>query len=287
MAIERLLQKIAPAQFVERYFHKLPFAGREAAGAILELGVWSTVDALLRKPDADVLVVHRGEQRAEGPRSSAEAQLLCGRGYTVVVRHAERLDQRFADLARGFQEDFGGTVDIHVYCTGAGQYGFGWHYDAEDVFVVQTQGTKEYSLRKNTVHPWPVIDTLPANMCYEREVMPLLRCNLGPGDWLYVPAGYWHKAEAGAESISLAIGVLSPTVLHVLDFLRKKLSHSLRWRERLPVVGLARALNREELTERLTEMFKDLLVELGQQLNDPALRVELLQALDFKDEAGC
>ncbi len=77
-----------------------------------------------------------------------------------------------------------------------GTPGFSWHYDAEDVFIIQTAGEKEYSLRKNTVNPWPLEETLPADMQYERELMPLMRVLLRGGDLLYIPCGYWHKAEA-------------------------------------------------------------------------------------------
>ena len=41
----------------------------------------------------------------------------------------------------GIGRDFAAPVDVHLYCTPAGQPGFGWHYDAEDVFVLQTAGS--------------------------------------------------------------------------------------------------------------------------------------------------
>ena len=45
------------------------------------------------------------------------------------------------------------AIDIHVHCTPAGEHGFGWHYDAEEVFIVLIQGRKEFAVRKNTVNP--------------------------------------------------------------------------------------------------------------------------------------
>src|SRR5947209_3055839 len=134
-------------------------------------------------------------------------------------------------------EHFLAPIDVHVYCTPAGQPGFGWHYDAEDVFVLQTAGRKEWSLRKNTVNPWPLAEALPADMRHEREIMPVLRCTLAAGDWLYIPAGYWHRTRAGEESVSLSVGVLSASALDVYDFLRRQLLSSLRWRQRLPPAG--------------------------------------------------
>src|SRR5690606_27495317 len=112
-----------------------------------------------------------------------------------------------------------------------GRFGFGWHYDAEEVFILQTVGQKEYSLRKNTVNPWPLEETLPQGMRYEREVMPLMRCLLQAGDWLYLPSGYWHKAEARELSLSLAVGVMAPAAISILDRLREELLQSLVWRQ--------------------------------------------------------
>ena len=136
------------------------------------------------------------------------------------MRHAERHDPRILALAKDFEREFAAPVNIHIYATPGGQFGFGWHYDAEDVFILQTTGRKEYLLRKNTVQPWPLEETLPQDMRYEREIMPLMRCALEAGDWLYIPAGYWHMANAEQTAISLAIGVMSHAAIEVLDLLR-------------------------------------------------------------------
>src|SRR5262249_23259172 len=211
----------------------------------------------------DVLVGREGRRWGEnGAPRPEEARPLLAEGYTLGIRHAERHDPGLAELADGFRRDFLGAVNVHVYCTPAGRPGFGWHYDAEDVFILQTRGSKEWSLRKNTVNPWPLVETLPADMRHERELMPVLRCTLRAGNWLYIPAGYWHRTEAGDESISLSVGVLSATAVDVYDFLRGRLLGSLRWRQRLPTPGAASTLSEAELLRRYQELFR----ELGQDL---------------------
>ena len=109
------------------------------------------------------------------PKDAAGARALGDEGYTIFIRHAERHHPGLAELAREFEATFLGPVNIHVFATPAGAPGFSWHYDAEDVFIIQTAGEKEYSLRKNTVNPWPLEETLPEDMQYEREQMPLMR----------------------------------------------------------------------------------------------------------------
>ena len=260
--LEQLFGKVPLAQFIGEYLHRLPLAMAGSARGLRELGTWDVLGAILPAAGADAFSAREGQW---GPVPSDErgARSLCDEGYTVFVRHAERHDRRLAAVAEAFEQTFRGAVNIHFFATPAGAPGFSWHYDAEDVFIVQTAGEKEYSLRKNTVNPWPLEETLPADMQYERELMPLMRARLGAGDLLYIPCGYWHRAEAlGCETgsaaevsrrgdqspfsqnrksgqtpaaLSLAIGVMSRTAMDVHEFLRHKLVESLVWRQRLPL----------------------------------------------------
>jgi ribosomal protein L16 Arg81 hydroxylase len=258
MVIERLLGEMPAATFFESVFLRQPFSRPHGADELRTLGTWEAVERILDQRDADVLVCRQGQRRAGAAPSAAEARALFAEGYTLLVRHAERHDPQLADLARAFARDFAAAVDVHVYCTPAGQHGFGWHYDAEDVFIIQTQGLKEYSLRKNTVNPWPLVETLPADMKYEREQMPLLKCPLAAGDWLYIPHGYWHVAQSQEDSISLAVGVLMPAAIEALDFARRWMLESLLWRQRLPVTGGAAPDSPEEQFERYRTLFGEL-----------------------------
>jgi ribosomal protein L16 Arg81 hydroxylase len=176
---------------------------------------------------------------------------------------------------------------VHIYVTPADQFGFGWHYDAEDVFILQTAGRKEYSLRKNTVNPWPIEETLPQDMRYEREIMPLMRCRLSAGDWLYIPAGYWHLAEAQGEetAISLAVGVMSRTAVEVYDRLRRRVLDSLLWRQRLPVVGDAAADSEEALRTQLRTLLSQLSDDLRNMLHREDFLDELLGGSESENES--
>jgi ribosomal protein L16 Arg81 hydroxylase len=142
--------------------------------------------------------------------------------------------------------------------------------------ILQSSGAKEYCLRKNTVHPWPVAEAMPKDMGYEKEIMPLLRCTLRAGDWLYIPAGYWHKAQSHDESISLAIGVMSPTSLDLLDYVRSHLASSLRWRQRLPPSGDVSPFSIEQLADQFQELGRDLGEDLARLLADRAIVLDYL-----------
>ena len=263
MNLQALLGETPKQQFVADYYQRLPFSRRDEANSLSQLASWETLVEIVTRDDADLLVVRQGHPYVgPPPRTVAEAKQLTDEGYTFRVRHAEKQHAGLAQLAAAFERDFAAHVDIHMYCTPAEQFGFSWHYDAEEVFIVQTTGRKEYSLRKNTVNPWPIEETLPADMRYEREIMPLMKCELAAGDWLYIPSGYWHMGAAKETSISLSIGVMPITGVDLFDHLRPQVLDSLLWRQRLPTPGEASNLTDEELKaayrELLAEFSKDL-----------------------------
>jgi ribosomal protein L16 Arg81 hydroxylase len=279
MALQQLLGSLTTAAFFEDNFLKLPLARPGGCGHLAHLGGWEAIGHILAGRAADVLVGREGRKAdVPTPTSADEARALLAQGLTVGIRQAHRHHAGLAELAASFHEDFAAPIDVHVYCTPAGQPGLGWHYDAEDVFILQTLGPKEWQLRKNTVNPWPLVETLPADMRYQREIMPVLRCTLAAGDWLYVPGGYWHSTRAVEESISLSVGVLSATAMDAFDFLRGRLLSSLRWRQRLPPAGAASPLSAEELVRHYQEVFTELGHDLATLLSQEELAREFLEA---------
>jgi ribosomal protein L16 Arg81 hydroxylase len=280
MSLQILLGDRHVQRFIAEHYQRLPYSSPGGAAGLCELGTWETLSAILACQNADTLVC-RSNARYEGPspRTAGDAQRLIEEGYTLLVRHAERLNPRLAELAKSFERDLAAPVNVHMYCTPAGEHGFGWHYDAEEVFIVQTTGRKEYLLRKNTVNPWPIEETLPADMRYEREIMPLVRCELAAGDWLYIPSGYWHMAKASETAISLAIGVMPRTAVDLYGFLRRRIVESLLWRQRLPVMGATSGLSDEELAAAIRELLPQLRRDLEKQFSDPQLVDEFIRAL--------
>jgi ribosomal protein L16 Arg81 hydroxylase len=245
--IEALLGDLSLEQFLDRHYTRLPHSGVGSVRGITSFSGWPALETILRLPGIDAFSALEG-RRGEGTPSRARYD----EGYTLVVRSAERHDAELARLAEGFRADFQAPVNVHVYATPAGRSGFGWHYDPEDVFILQIQGAKEYRLRKNTVNPWPLLEQMPKDLRFEREITPTLSCLLRPGDWLYLPTGWWHEARgADGDSITIAVGLMTPAAIDLLDFVRRELLNALPWRQRLP-------LKPEDLATILNGLRKDL-----------------------------
>lgn len=279
--LEELLGDISPATFLEQHYLKLPFAKSSSNAGWLASANWDAAERLFQHAEADTIIGRRGEQPPEETRPGSIREVLDS-GYTVGLRHVDRYDDELDRVAKQFHGVFAAPIDIHLYCTPAKHEGFGWHYDAEEVFVLQTHGSKHWWLRKNTVNPWPLIDQIPRDQRYGREIMPVMHSRLDRGDWLYIPSGYWHKTQAETDSISLSVGIRAWTALDVFDVLRPLLAESMLWRQRLPCFGVHS--NADELARRWQELHTSLSEDLAQRLNDPSFGPSLLERLSQRFE---
>jgi 50S ribosomal protein L16 3-hydroxylase len=172
-----------------------------AARALLD---WEIVDRVLRS-DPDILVVTRGRLLAmPPPRTLGELQGYLTAGVGLCIRHTERHDAGLARVAAGFAEL--GDVQVQLFVTPAGTHGFGWHYDDEDVFIAQTAGVKDYYFRANTVAAAePAAPAIFERFAAERSA--LCTATLVPGDFLYLPARWWHMALCHEDALSISVGV--------------------------------------------------------------------------------
>lgn len=196
------------SEFRETCWRKAPRAGMGGAAQTASLLDWPLVARLLPRCQAGALVVREGRLlRAAPPETVDGAKALMASGWSVVLRGTEEHDEGLARVARSFESLLGGRAAVQLYLTPPGFQSFGWHYDAEDVFIAQASGVKDYRFRENTVNPRPRAAAMPKDMEYERETAPQLACRLAAGDWLYLPSGWWHTAVAESESLSLSVGL--------------------------------------------------------------------------------
>jgi 50S ribosomal protein L16 3-hydroxylase len=204
---------IAVEEFVSTHLGRRPLAAPHLAASAARHCGWSVMDELLASSHSDTLVVARGELHAENaPRSTLELGALFARGLGVAVRGADRACAAVATLASSLGEDLPGRQRVIAFATPRNSSGFAWHFDAEEVFVVQTAGAKTYFFRANTVTPRPLRAEPSAFAAYRSETATMFEARLHPGDWLYLPSGYWHAAHAHEDSLSISIGVMPQRV---------------------------------------------------------------------------
>jgi len=127
-------------------------------------------------------------------------------GIGVCVRRAEQHHTALAAAAAELSESLHGSVHVQVFVTPSENHGFGWHYDAEDVFIIQTAGSKDYYFRENTVTKLDARGRFDFG-AVRQEKSQLQTARLLPGDCLYLPAGFWHMARSVDNSLSMSLGV--------------------------------------------------------------------------------
>jgi ribosomal protein L16 Arg81 hydroxylase len=209
---DRWIREVTAEEFLETSFGRTPVSMPSVARSAIPFLTWETIEQLIDSgTNPDMLVVRNGKLRDEKSVTTfAAARELFRDGWSLVLRRCERHDPRLRLLADAFEAALPGEVSIQIYATPATYQSFSWHYDCEDVFIAQTGGVKEYFLRENTVNPRPRLSAMPRDMQAERETSPAMAATLIPGDWLYIPRGWWHVARSIESSLSISVGVLAP-----------------------------------------------------------------------------
>jgi ribosomal protein L16 Arg81 hydroxylase len=277
MLLDELLNGFPRSTFMGEHYLRQPFARRSSAQRLQHLASWELIDWLVEHTPCDLMLVRDGALFAgERPTLAQQARALYAEGYTLVLRQPDHHHAGLAEVARTFSAELHGRINLHIYCTPPGHHGFTWHCDPEEVFIFQTVGRKDYFLRENTISPAPLLEKLPSGALAARETTPVTECQLAAGDWLYIPGGYWHRAQAPEEALSLSIGLMPPTLLDVLDYARAALADSPTWRRRLPALGHASELDDAQKLEICRELFTQLGGELQRALADPRLPLKFL-----------
>ncbi len=203
------LAPITVDEFARGYLHRSAWALPHSARSALDVLDWGTLDEVLRaEPAPDVIVCAQGTALPfPAPRDLDALRAYMRMGIGVCVRHTQHSHPRLATLADAFERALPGTVQVQIFVTPGRTHGFGWHYDAEDVFIAQTAGVKEYFFRANTVEPDAPFPP-PDFTSFHAETSLLQTATLVPGDFLYIPARWWHVAVAREDSLAISVGVV-------------------------------------------------------------------------------
>jgi 50S ribosomal protein L16 3-hydroxylase len=156
MILNDLVSQVGLEIFFDEYLYKKPFAAQKTAKAFENLISWPMLEQIFSAQHRECWLPKNGLLPEDpwlnrGLLTACQAKKEFALGRTVLVRHSEKVAPCLASIASDFYKLFDRTVDIQIYVTPAGEEGFDWHYDNEDVFVVQSQGEKEFRLLPNTV----------------------------------------------------------------------------------------------------------------------------------------
>lgn len=279
-----MLAPVGAEDFFANHHDRKPLVVRGTSGKFDPVFSWAALNGLLNMPniwtDRTVKIVLDGNvlaaQQFCRPAYGREGQTVLQpdpelvrhflrEGATMVLDFAESLSPSIASVSAALQVWFGGPVTCNIYCSWQAHPGFGSHFDATDVIVMQIVGTKKWRVYKGRFeHPVeaPGYETtgFPQDYHEQQKGAELMAPELKPGDLLYLPRGQYHDALASSEaSLHLTFGVTQATGHDVLMQLTDTFIDDPLFRKPLPSFGDedAHAAHIRALADRMRDVIAD------------------------------
>ncbi|HXC53901.1 MAG TPA: cupin domain-containing protein [Rhizomicrobium sp.] len=187
----------------------------------------------------------------------AKLEPLLDKGVSLILSYIEEFVPSLAALCARLRAETGELVRMSVVVTTGAGGALSVHYDNEDIFVLQLEGSKRWLIQGPPVlNPVKTmtVPPLPTGAPIFDEV-------LSQGDAMVVPAGNWHRCENAAErSLHLAVLFEPPNGWLALKPLVRQLLADEDFRVPLSRLESDAALAETEarLKERLTRMVAEL-----------------------------
>ncbi|MFL6246586.1 MAG: JmjC domain-containing protein [Thermoanaerobaculia bacterium] len=264
--LEWLLDPVGRVEFREQHYGRKALLIRGHPGKFADLFTWDDLNRLLNAlsyPHFNVEVAAAGVRSQ--PATAASLVEQCRAGASLIFTQMQMYEPKLGELARAIEAEIGEPMFVSLVLSQPSQVAFPRHYDRQDVFVLQIDGDKAWSVHDPTVIK-PVVDMYEDGDDSASHLS--MECELAPGDVLYVPRGHWHEALAQrGTSLHLSLGISARTGIDFLAWLINELRSEVRFRHELP---LSFAGEPAELRERhLRDHVAELAEILQSRLADP------------------
>ena len=180
-------------------------------------------------------------------------------GATVILQQLQLRLASLAALCRSMEKAFSARFQTNVYMTPAGAaQGLKPHYDSHDVFVLQVEGSKSW-----TIYDTPVVlptQAVAFDPAAYAPVAPTQDFVLHSGDMAYIPRGVVHDAVSTDDtSVHITLGAMVRTWA---DLLADALSDATRadpaFRRALPAGFADDGFDRQQAGPILADLFERL-----------------------------
>lgn len=226
MSLEGLLAPLSTEEFFAAHWQQThAHVSRDDPdyyGGLLSI---DQVDAYLalarRNPASRVSVVRVGRPVERLRVAESEPRLVYQAfhsGHSILLEEVDRVWPPLFALARALRRALGADIRINAYLTPPGAQGAHVHPDIHDVFAVQLEGHKQWSLyQERAFEPVAGLKHIKhlgrrgEGSDFAREAVDLTLADspvLRAGDMLYLPRGLVHKAVATDQpSLHLSVAV--------------------------------------------------------------------------------
>ena len=277
-SFETLLAPLTAEEFRGRHFEQTPrIWHRHDPNFYDDLFSLKDFDrAVARSPSYVKIAEAKSKKNRRNPadNSSGLDQTLADMrsGATLVLDGLQARDPKLGLFCRMLEQELGHHFQTNLYLTPPHGQGFTPHWDNHCVLILQVLGSKHWKIEKTR-------RTFPHKGIYmsdeDREIFGEPEAfTLEQGDMIYIPSGFVHAAECGAEpSLHITVGL-----------------HTQSWDELLHAVITKIVANDDELRRALPLGFLagsgDALATRVQSVLREATDAKFLAALvdEYRDE---
>ena len=241
-SFSEMLKPLSESEFLASVLGRRPMHIPGPSGRFASLLSWGALNEILlchRQVDhlslrialnADIVppaaYTHRSEERLEEQCLQLDVvklNHLLREGASIVLNKVQELHAPVSALCRTMEWSLHTSVEACAFAGWHGVQGLPVHWDSEDVFVAQVEGTKHWTLREPAFkHPLAMHrDRLqpPESVYWEGD--------LQPGDLLYMPRGWWHCAVPNDQpSLHVSFAIRPPTGLDLIMGVLRRLPES-------------------------------------------------------------
>ena len=275
-----LIAPHAPVDFFDRYWQKtsLLIKGDKPDRfdpLLVATGIQAILSMADQLPAEAVEVVGETSVSETAKKSPDSVSQFFMSGSTIRVKGIEKYSDPLRELCRNVELELGFTARANLYCTPSHSRGFPLHFDTHEVLVLQLFGKKRWQVFEPITRlPLEYVPPLSFEDDVDEvkrsrggrkagqddigasELKPLaLDATLEPGDCLYLPRGFVHKAEALDEpSAHISLGVHVITWLDLLSVVLGQVAYrDERLRQALPLGSLADPGTRKQFEKDFAE----------------------------------
>ncbi|WP_018905902.1 cupin domain-containing protein [Variovorax paradoxus] len=207
-----LLGGLSAAQFMRRHWQKKPLLVRQAIPAMVPPIERSALFALAEREDVESRLIRHGKagwMLKHGPLARRALPPRKQPAWTLLVQGVDLHHDGVHALLQQFRFLPDARLDDLMISYASDQGGVGAHFDSYDVFLLQAQGKRRWSigrqsdLRLQQGVPLKILENFEPEQSFVLE----------PGDMLYLPPRYAHDGVAvGDDCMTCSIGLRSSAV---------------------------------------------------------------------------
>lgn len=217
-----VLGDISAERFLSEYWQKKPLLIRNAIPNFQPPVSGNDLAGLSLEPEIESrLVVGKDWQIEHGPFDEQRFQSLPEKDWTLLVQAVDLWLPEVSDILNHFGFLPRWRIDDIMVSYAVDGGNVGPHFDNYDVFLLQGEGQREWSIGGRCNHNSALLPHENLRILANEKFTE--KWTLNCGDMLYLPPKFSHYGVAIGECTTYSIGFRAPTVTEMLDDLTTEL----------------------------------------------------------------